>query len=120
MHFPPEQLGGEETSHALRTFDAAKAQCFVPRDREKLLAVVESGFGDLAPFNQAVRELLGVGLSNANSTASAKRVISRRLSRPSLSWKSPAQVVPNKLTGAKPSPEEPDELTEVVPFSSSS
>ena len=34
------------------------------RDREKLLAVVESGFGDLPPFNRAVRDLLGVTLSN--------------------------------------------------------
>ena len=30
----------------LETFDAAKAQCHLPGDRHRLLAVVESGFGD--------------------------------------------------------------------------
>ena len=59
-----KQLGGEETELALARFDAAKARCFYNRDREKLLAVVESGFGDLPPFNRAVRDLLGVTLSN--------------------------------------------------------
>ena len=30
------------------TFDAAKAQCFLARDREHLLAVIEAGFGDFS------------------------------------------------------------------------
>ena len=32
------------------TFDAAKARCFLSRDREHLLAVIESGFGDFHDF----------------------------------------------------------------------
>ncbi len=52
-------IGGEAGVAALATFDAAKAQCFLQTDREKLLAVVEAGFGDLEPFNKAVCQLLG-------------------------------------------------------------
>ena len=42
----------------LATFDAAKARCFLPRDRQRMLAVIESAFGDLRPFNQVVRGIL--------------------------------------------------------------
>ena len=42
----------------LSRFDAAKAQCRYDRDRQKLLAVIESSFGTTAPFNQLVREVL--------------------------------------------------------------
>lgn len=37
------------------TFDAAKAQCFLPQDKHRLLAVVEAGFGDFEDFNMRVR-----------------------------------------------------------------
>ena len=37
------------------TFDAAKAQCFLPQDKHRLLAVVEAGFGDFKAFNARVR-----------------------------------------------------------------
>ena len=37
------------------TFDAAKAQCFLPKDKHRLLAVVEAGFGDFKDFNTRVR-----------------------------------------------------------------
>ena len=36
-------------------FDAAKAQCFLPKDKHRLLAVVEAGFGDFKDFNTRVR-----------------------------------------------------------------
>ena len=43
------------------TFDAAKAECFLPKDKHRLLAVVEAGFGDFKVFNQVlVNFLLGV------------------------------------------------------------
>ena len=32
------------------TFDAGKARCFLPSDREHLLAVIEAGFGDFDTF----------------------------------------------------------------------
>ena len=43
---------------ALSHFDASRAQCFHFKDRHKLLAVIEVGFGTLTPFNKLVRRLL--------------------------------------------------------------
>ena len=74
-------LGGEESMQALAKFDAAKAKCFYERDREKLLAVVESGFGDLAPFNKAVRELLGLTVSKLSKNGKGKFSMRRLYSR---------------------------------------
>ena len=74
-------LGGEESMLALAKFDAAKAKCFYERDREKLLAVVESGFGDLAPFNKAVRELLGLTVSKLSKNGKGKFSVRRLYSR---------------------------------------
>ena len=51
-------LGGAEIQGALARFDAKQARCFHDKDRHKLLAVIESGFGDLAPFNAVARGLL--------------------------------------------------------------
>ena len=42
----------------LATFDASKARCFKEKDKQHLLAVIESGFGDVVPFNRCVRTLL--------------------------------------------------------------
>ena len=42
---------------ALSRFDASRAQCFHAKDRHKLLAVIEVGFGNLTPFNKVVRRL---------------------------------------------------------------
>ena len=39
------------------TFDAGKAQCFLTKDRERLLAVIEAGFGDFYDFNRVARSL---------------------------------------------------------------
>jgi len=47
-----------EAHAALTRFDASKAQCFLHKDRERLLAVVEAGYGDLRPFNRVVRGIL--------------------------------------------------------------
>ena len=40
------------------TFDAGKAQSFLEKDRERLLAVIEAGFGDFYDFNRVARNLL--------------------------------------------------------------
>ena len=61
---------------SLSRFDAAKAQCRHDRDRQKLLAVIESSFGTTAPFNQLVLELLNVrvlGLKEASRPSPANR-----------------------------------------------
>ena len=63
------QMGGERTAlsvvelgdsvrGALSRFDASKARCFLSKDRQHLLAVMEAGFGDLQPFNRVMRQLL--------------------------------------------------------------
>ena len=67
------------------TFDAGKAQCFLAKDRERLLAVIEAGFGDFYDFNRVARSLfasrlhdrltshssgLSAGGSSARSTSS--------------------------------------------------
>lgn len=49
---------GTEVQSSIAAFDAGKAKCFLDGDRQQLLAVIESGFGDLVPFNQAVRGIL--------------------------------------------------------------
>ena len=45
----------DDLKHQFATFDAAKAQCFLPKDKHRLLAVVEAGFGDFEEFNVKVR-----------------------------------------------------------------
>ena len=42
---------------ALNRFDAAHATCFLVEDQERLLAIVEAGFGSLAPFSALIRGL---------------------------------------------------------------
>lgn len=41
----------------LSTFDAAKAQCFLDKDRQHLLAVIESTFGTFTAFNKIMRAI---------------------------------------------------------------
>ena len=48
-------LGGESIRGMLDTFDALKAKCYLKRDRERLLAVIESGYSDCVKFNRKVR-----------------------------------------------------------------
>ena len=45
----------KELTEQLATFDAAKAQCFKQEDRQRLLAVIEAGFGNFHDFNKDVR-----------------------------------------------------------------
>ena len=45
----------EETQALFAKFRASSARCYKARDRQHLLAVIESGFGDLKPFDKLVR-----------------------------------------------------------------
>ena len=47
----------EELMATFASFDAQKAQCFLQQDRERLLAVIEAGFGDFKEFNKLVRRI---------------------------------------------------------------
>ena len=65
----------------LSRFDAAKAKCTYDRDKQKLLAVIESSFGTTAPFNQLVLEVLNarfLGLKEASRSSPSNRRFSGR------------------------------------------
>ena len=47
----------DDTLDGLVTFDAGKAQCFKPEDRQRLYAVIEASFGAFEPFNKLVRDM---------------------------------------------------------------
>ena len=51
----PLEPGAYET---LASFDAARARCYLPKDRQHLLAVIEAGMGDFALFNDIIRSML--------------------------------------------------------------
>ena len=53
------------------TFDAAKAQCFLARDRDRLLAVIEASFGDFYDFNRVVRKLFAKRVSDPSARRSS-------------------------------------------------
>ena len=46
-----------QTAATLSSFDARKARCYHAKDRQHLLGVIESGFGDFVPFNKLIREI---------------------------------------------------------------
>ena len=48
---------GDDLYRQLERFDAGKAQCRLDDDRQKLLAVIEAGFGTFAPFNTLVQRI---------------------------------------------------------------
>jgi len=70
-------ISGVDALH-LQAFDARKAQCFKAKDREKLLAVIESGFGSLAPFNKVIRGILKEGAERTSRLSRSLKWISRR------------------------------------------
>ena len=49
------------------SFDAGKARCFLASDRERLLAVIEAGFGDFHDFNRVARNLFASRISSRRS-----------------------------------------------------
>ena len=54
------------------TFDAAKAKCFMQADRQRLLAVIEAGFGDFKEFNKDVRSIFAKRLRRRSISASRR------------------------------------------------
>ena len=61
-----------QLTEGFATFDAGKAQCFLAKDRERLLAVIEAGFGDFDDFNRVARNLLASRLRNELSDSSRR------------------------------------------------
>ena len=50
--------GQGDVAASFASFDVRKAQCYLRSDRDRLLSVVELGFGTLTPFNDVIRGLL--------------------------------------------------------------
>ena len=50
-------MPGKEVQNELSTFDAAAAECFKAADRERLLGIIESAFGNFDAFNADVRKI---------------------------------------------------------------
>jgi hypothetical protein len=51
-------------------FEARKAECYVAEDKERLLAVVEAGFGTLDAFTSEVRALAAEGVARRSARES--------------------------------------------------
>lgn len=45
-------------SDVTRSFSVREARCYSPHDAERILAAIESAYGDLEPFDKAVQDLL--------------------------------------------------------------
>lgn len=52
----------QEHASLFALFDVHSCECFKAQERERLLAMIEAGFGRLERFNMAVRELLAASL----------------------------------------------------------
>ena len=57
---PPEEGAavGVSLDTQLATFDALQAQCYKSEERQRLLGIIETAFGDFKVFNAAVRSIL--------------------------------------------------------------
>ena len=75
----------EDTYGKLARFDAAEAQCFLAKDRQKLLAVIEAPFGTFHPFNMMVRGLFKDSLSQSSAASRSLPVVTVELAEPSAS-----------------------------------
>lgn len=95
-----DQDGGREAAElqvfeGFRTFDVRRAMCFHEAERQHLLSVVESGFGDLEVFNSMVRHLFTnrlVGDEVTSTTRSARRASRSDASPVGLRAVKPAEV----------------------------
>ena len=47
----------EKVKASFRSFKGEEAECFLPEDRHKLLAVIEASFGDFTKFDALVRSV---------------------------------------------------------------
>ena len=68
------EICGEAVKSTLLSFDASKAKCFLAKDKERLFAVIESGYGDFLRFNMTVRSIFSVqkGMVPATKAKRAK------------------------------------------------
>ena len=63
-------------------FDAEKAECYLPEDKQRLLAVIESAFGDFGHFNELVRAVFAAQVTRNTSWRLSLRVSARDTETP--------------------------------------
>lgn len=64
--------GEADVVASLAAFDARTAQCYFRSDRDRLLSIIELGFGTLPPFNKVIRGLLSTRVSRINTTSTTE------------------------------------------------
>ena len=52
---------GDGLKETLMNASATKAQCFLNKDRQRLLAAIEAGYGDCVAFDRSLRGLVSAG-----------------------------------------------------------
>ena len=67
-----ERASLEAVKASFRSFKGEEAECFLPEDRHKLLAVIEASFGDFSKFDALVR---GVFVERTNAAAEAEMAV---------------------------------------------
>ena len=67
-----------DVGDALDGFAASRARCFLAEDRERLLGVIESGFGNLDAFDLAVRGMLAQNDQTKEYESSIRRRLDAR------------------------------------------
>ena len=73
---PSEEPAGnpaEDLQRSFATFEARNAKCFKSEDRERLLGVIEAGFGMLDDFDLLVRHLLSKRRGSFSSIEALQR-----------------------------------------------
>ena len=67
----PDQMQGTK-KNLLEGFDAKRAKCYLPEDRQRLLGVIEAGCGSLDAFNIIVNKNMGEGGNDVMSRLSRR------------------------------------------------
>ena len=74
-------------AQTLAKFDAGKARCYLDRDRQKLLAVIEASFGSFYPFNRLVRASFAVEVRRLSVNSGSNGAVCVSVVSPSVaSW----------------------------------
>lgn len=96
--FSSEETFKAEVVQLFSGFDANRAQCFVQSERQRLLGIIEAGFGSIHDFNATVRDILA-GIGGVKRSDKLAREIQARLRGYRL-WQCAAHTImlsPNRM-----------------------
>ena len=62
-----------DAAEAVALFDVRKADCHLMRDKQALLAIVESSYGSFGVFNKACKKILLAKLGSGRAQAEEKK-----------------------------------------------